>query len=337
MKSLRQTGSTILRLGIAIVVMAWLLRKMGIATLGNTLRECQWHWLLAALVLTLVPLLLVMARWKVILDALDMRLPWTRTRNIFFIGQFFNAFMIGPTGGDIIKAYLTAQETRHKKTEAVTSIFIDRIVGLMILALMVAGMILWRWDFFMNHPETRRVAMPALSICVALVGGGILAFSIHWFETFPALKRLSSLPLIGKAAGMMEKVYNAFYVCRRNPSLLLRICLYSLVLQTLFVAVAVCVGKALRLDLSFMDYLAYCPLIGLIGAIPVTPGGLGIREGASVHLWAVLAISADKAFLLAFLPYLCLTLWGIPGGVLFLFHRSSIHIPDAETLAAEKE
>jgi uncharacterized protein (TIRG00374 family) len=325
MKSLRPAGNTIIRLGIAVAVMVWLFRKMGVENLGQTLRQCadQWPWLAAALILSLVPLLLCMARWKLILDAQDMRLPWSRINNIFFIGLFFNSFMIGPTGGDLIKAYLTAKETNHKKTEAVTSIFIDRIIGVLSLAAIVVFMILIRWDFLMSHNETRKVVLPVLGVCAALLGGGILAFSVHLFETFPFLKRLTTHRLIGKIAAVVEKVYNAFYVCRTHPKLLAQICLYSLILQILFVVVSAFVGKALGLTVSFVDYMTFGPLIGLVSAIPVTPGGLGIREGTSVHLWSVLAVAADKAFLLAFLPFVFLIILGLPGGILFLFHRSS--------------
>ncbi len=339
MKSLKQTASTLARLAIAAIVMTWLFRKMGVATLGQTLKDCagQWYWLAAALALTLVPVLLCMARWKLILDAQGLLLSWLRTTSIFFIGLFFNAFMIGPTGGDIIKAYLTARETHQKKTEAVSTILIDRVIGMLMLALMTGGMILIRWNFLMEHPETRRVAIPMLVVCLLLLGGGILAFSVHLFEKIPVLKRMTGHRWMGRIASLVERVYNAFYVCRKHPRLLLQITLSSLTLQTCLVLVAALVGKALGLNVRFIDYLTFYPLVSMIGAIPVTPGGLGLREGASIHMWSVLAVSADKAFLLAFMPYLFLTAWGIPGGILFLFHRSANPIPPAETMASNQE
>ena len=72
---------------------------------------------------------------------------------------------------------------------------------------------------------------------------------------------------------------------------------------------------------SFFSLPSFSPLVALISAIPVTPGGIGIREGASIKLWSVLGVPDEKAFLLAFIPYLFLVLWGLPGGMLFLFHR----------------
>lgn len=335
-KKLRDIVWLVARLGLAAIVMTWLLRKMGLEHLGQTLRgtAAHWPWLLAAFLLTLPPMLMTMHRWKLILDAQRMRLAWPRITSIFFISQFFNSFMIGPTGGDLIKAYYTARETHHKKTEAVTTIFIDRIIGLLTLALMVAAMILMRWDFYMQHAETRSTAVAALIACGAIVAGWILAFSVHLFEAFPFLKRWTRHRILGKPFELIEKVYNAFYVCRSQPRLLLVIALESVLLQLLFVAISVLVGRALELRLTFWDCMTFSPLVGLISAIPVTPGGLGIREGASVHLWAVLGIPAGKAFLLGFLPYLCLVLWGLPGGILFLFHRAGTGQSLKDELAA---
>ena len=179
----------------------------------------------------------------------------------------------------------------------------------------------------MSTPEISKVAKTVLYVCAALLGGGVMAFSIHLFETFPFLKHLTTHRLVGKFATVVEKVYNAFYVCRQHPRLLAQICIYSITLQVVFVGVAALVGKALGLTAPFLDYLMFCPLIGLISAIPVTPGGFGIREAASVHLWAALLVSQEKALLLALLPAVFLIIWGLPGGIIFLFHRSENNLP----------
>lgn len=323
MKKIRQIMGFVIKGGIAIGVLGYLLNKMGLAQLGDTLKSTadNWPWLVAALLLSLIPLLACMARWKMILDAQSMMLGWKRVNTIFFIGLFFNSFMIGPTGGDLIKAYYTARETHHKKTEAVTTILIDRVIGLLVLALVVGIMLLSRWEFFMAAPSTRVFAYPLLVACGLLVGGGVIAFSVHLFKVFPWMRRLNRIPVAGKMMDTVERVYNAFYVCRANPRLLVRLALQSLLIQILFVVVSWGVGKALSIELPFLAYLTFAPMIGLISAIPITPGGIGIREGASIKLWSVMGVTDERAFLLAFIPYIFLVIWGLPGGVMFLFHH----------------
>ena len=320
MSKTTQTLSTLLKLGIAIAVLALIFKKMDMSQLQETLQSTagEWPWLLGGFLLCLPPVLLCMARWKLILDAQEMKLSWPRVNSIFFIGLFFNSFMIGPTGGDLVKAYYTARETNHKKTEAISSIFIDRVIGLFVLALVVGVMILTRWDFFMANPASRVYAWPALVACALLIGGGVVAFTVHLFEAFPWIRRWNHIRLVGKVLETVERVYNAFYVCRSNPRLLLRLALTSALIQLYFVVVAWYVGQALGIRVSFVDYLAFAPLVGLISAIPLTPGGTGIREFASIQLWATLGIGSDKALLLAFIPYIFMLVWGLPGGLIFL-------------------
>jgi len=325
MKNYRQTLGTVLRIAIAVAIVVYLFHSplMKNVHWADTLRQAagHWPWMIGAFALTLPPILMCMARWKLILDAQGMRIGWQRTNTIFFIGLFFNSFMIGSTGGDLMKAYYAARETQHKKIEAVTSILVDRVIGLLTLALVVAVMIVWKWDFFNAHDATRNVALPALVVSVAVCVGGVLAFSVHIFEKLPWLRRWQTQPVIGKVMAMAERVYNAFFVCRAKPRVLGLTLLYSVILQFLFVVVAAVVGTSLGIESPFVNYLAISPLIGLVSAIPVTPGGMGVREGLSALLWSTLGVSMDKAILLAFLPFVFLVLWGLPGGLLFLFHR----------------
>ncbi len=320
MSKVRQTLSTILKLGIAIAVLTYIFKKMNMGDLKAVLHSTagQWPWLVAGFLLCLPPILLCMARWKMILDGQDMKLGWRRVNSIFFIGFFFNSFMIGPTGGDLVKAYYVARETNHKKTEAVSTVFIDRVIGLIALALIVGVMILVRWDFFMTKPVSRVYAWPALTACAIVIGGGLLAFSVHLFEVFPWVKRWNHIRFIGVVLETIERVYNAFYVCRANPRLLLQLILTSVVIQFSFVGVCWSVGHAIGLQVPFLSYLSFTPLVSLISAIPLTPGGTGLREFASIQLWSTQGIADAQAFLIAFIPFLFMLLWGLPGGILFL-------------------
>jgi uncharacterized protein (TIRG00374 family) len=249
MNKLRQSFFTILKLSLAVAVLIFIFKKMDMDQLQATLAATagEWPWLLGGFILCLIPILLCMIRWKMILDAQNMHLGWSRVNSIFFIGLFFNSFMIGPTGGDLVKAYYTARETNHKKTEAISTIFIDRVIGLFALALIVGTMILVRWQFFMASPVSRAYAWPALAACALVIGGGVVAFSVHLFELCPWIKRWNHIRLIGKILETVERIYNAFYVCRANPKLLLRLIITSIIVQTSFVAVGWCVGNALTI------------------------------------------------------------------------------------------
>ena len=322
MKRLRKILSVVVRIGLAVLVLWWLLKKMGVDKLAATVQTLAeaWPLVLAAFAVASLPMLLSMARWRSILCSLGMTLPWSRVARIFMIGAFFNTFMVGSTGGDLAKAYYVARETRHRKTEAVTSVFIDRVIGLIVLAVLVVVVIAVRWGFYGSHSETRNPAIAALVACGLILGGSLAVLSVHWFEVWPALRRWQTRPVVGKALATAERAYNAFYVCRSHPRLLLILAAYSLGVQLTLVACIELLGRGLGLSLGFVDYLSVAPLVGLISAVPATPGGVGIREYANINLLAALAVTSEKAMVLSLASFILLVVWSLTGGVLFLLH-----------------
>ena len=103
-------------------------------------------------------------------------------------------------------------------------------------------------------------------------------------------------------------------------------------LPLVFTSVAWCVGKSLTIDAPFLAYITFFPVIGLISAVPITPGGLGVREGLSIQLWSVMGVPFADAFLMSLLPFLFQVFWGLPGGILFLFNSSDALPPLSQDL-----
>jgi uncharacterized membrane protein YbhN (UPF0104 family) len=73
-------------------------------------------------------------------------------------------------------------------------------------------------------------------------------------------------------------------------------------------------GIALEIPLAFTDYLVVFPVINAVAAIPVTPGGLGTREGMAIFLLHVLGVQATDAITLSLLLYASVLAWSLVGG-----------------------
>jgi len=192
---------------------------------------------------------------------------------------------------------------------------------------MVAVMILGQWRLLMSHSETRLVSRVALGVTAGVLLAGALAFGVHLWQLCPFLNRWESRPRIGRLIGILHRAYDACHLFRSRPLLLAGTLALSVGLQACAVVATVCVGRALELRIPFVEYFTFCPLVSLISSLPITPGGLGLREGSAVHLLAAIGITADRAFLVAFLPYVCLLIWGLVGGVVFLGYSTRAPCP----------
>ena len=305
--------------------LAWSARTVrlcGLRILGHTFHQAWNHrlLLLGGVMLFFLVLIMCAVRWKLILEAHDIHLPWGKTITVFFIGHFFNAFMFGSTGGDIVKAYYAARETGHKKAEAVATVFIDRVVGLAALVVLAATPMLFRLNFFLAHTRTRWALVFIGGLAVGVVGAFILMLLIKYFmDRWRWLRRL----LATRIGAIVKRVYDSFYMCLTHPALLMKIFPLSLAIQFVIVIMMVFLGEALTINRPFIDYLSLTPTINALGCVPVTPGGLGLREYASVFFFDVVGVPATKAMPLSLSVYATMLLWSLVGGIIFMVKGSS--------------
>src|SRR5205823_4926165 len=109
--------------------------KIGIAQALQ--RPLQVMPLLLAASTGLVALLLTFVRWYVLVRAQDLPFTVTDSIRLGFVGFFFNNFLPGSVGGDLVKAWYIAGE-QSRRTVAVSTVLIDRVLGLWALAALVA-------------------------------------------------------------------------------------------------------------------------------------------------------------------------------------------------------
>lgn len=282
-------------------------------------READRGYLLAAIFILPLCHLLTSLRWHVLLRALDIGMSQARTFTINMVGAFYNAFMPGTTGGDVIKAYYVAKHT-PLRTRAVISVLVDRAIGL--YALIVIG---GTMAFHQRHiPDCRRVAIVA-GLILAATGVGLVVFYV------PALRKLSGLNYLLARLPMqvqVRKAVEAMEIYRRRPMRVALAFLLAFPVHFASILSATFAGKALGLPLHDMYYWAVVPVIALVGAIPISPQGAGVMEFFAVQLTRAQGVTISQAFALTMSIRLVQMLWNLAAGLFVL--RGGYHAPTAK-------
>ena len=86
-------------------------------------------------------------RWWILLKVQGIHLSIARVAGLFLIGMFYNQFLPGGTGGDIMKSYLLLKETPGKATGALLAVVFDRMVGLVALISITGVLIALRYEW----------------------------------------------------------------------------------------------------------------------------------------------------------------------------------------------
>jgi uncharacterized membrane protein YbhN (UPF0104 family) len=187
--------------------------------------------------------------------------------------MFFNLFLLGATGGDIVKIFLIMREAPDKKAGALLSVFIDRVVGVLALAAVSAVVILLRWDDLMAHEVTRYgVAMAGV-----ILGGSIGFIAVAWITGRFDLTR--KLPHWLPAREKIIEAAGAFLEYARagksvGAAFLLSIPAHLLMFSTFWFG-----AKAFAAGLNLLSIYCVMPIVATVTALPISIGGAGLREG----------------------------------------------------------
>lgn len=311
----------LIRLLGGIGLLGWLFTLIPSGELTEILADsiAKWKWWIAGIVTTFLGLFMAAIRWHGLLNAQHIVLNPMRVLRIFFIGQFFNAFMPGACGGDIARAYYVIREVPRNRTEAVSTVLVDRLIGLFTLVAFGCIMVMARVRIFFTHPGPRGAGILMIGFLAASVIGALIFFRQHLFENWEIFRRIEQRMRFGP---LLRKAYNAFYVYRRHPRVLIRSILYSLGNMIFLTLACYSFGESLGLDRPMIDYFTLFPIITVLAAVPITPGALGIREGLFVELFYVVGVPAAKAVPLSLMVYAGGAFWSLAGGLVFIGYTS---------------
>ncbi len=277
-------------------------------------------YLLLAVIVFPVTFILVSARWAMLLRVLGIQISNNRTFVLTMVGLFYNNFMPGSTGGDLIKAYYAAKNT-PRRTQVVLSVLIDRIIGLIALVILGGVMATLHWEI----PQCKKIAI-ASGVIVTMVASGLIVFYV------PLLRKITGLDLILKRLPMQKQVskaVEAMDLYGKRQGIMLTALLMSFPVHMTCIVSAIFAGKAFGLPLSPSYYWVAVPVIVLSGAIPISPQGAGVMEYFAILLTKRQGCTVTHAVLLTMSIRLVQMLWNLSGA--FFVFRGGYSAPKEAT------
>lgn len=292
----------------------------------STLREIRWGPLVLALLLMAVPQLLVGVRWLILLHASGVHLPLATGLRLHLLGLFFNTFMPGGTGGDIIKAVAVAHYT-HRRAEAISMILVDRALG-MFMILIVPAFVL---AFGFEHA-------PGVGRSLGMVLGALLMVCVLFFSArFRRLIRWEAVLARLPFHAIVQRIDAAVYGLRVRRWELAGAVAASAGVQVFFALTVMMAGAALGLERTKpQHYFLFVPMGLLANSMPVSFGGFGLMEGAFLKLFSAAGVAtATQGFMLGITTRLLLLAWALPGGLFALVGTGRAEVAEARHAAEE--
>ena len=310
------------KLAIAIAVFCWvlfyILDSNGRKNLLSHIKSIEPATLLLVFCMFSTAIAIGIFRWQLLLRLQGIRIAHYQTAWIAATGMFFNAFLIGVTGGDVFKAWYVAKAAPKQKPHAILSIAVDRLIGTLGLFVLAIISISINLPTLLSQPQTRSIVLTVISsfIVVLIVLG--LTTQHHRIANKAWWKRLWHY-VPDRLKALFDQLFESYKLYGKYPRTLIVTLLLSIGVHALIVLAAWVIGRDIGIqELTLIDYFIYCPIINVIAAIPITLSGLGVRELAYIYFFSLQGVSNPNSTALSLLIYAVTMAISLACGILFL-------------------
>ncbi|MGC1480327.1 MAG: lysylphosphatidylglycerol synthase transmembrane domain-containing protein [Chthoniobacterales bacterium] len=323
-----------LQILVSIALIIWIFHDPGKrALMADALAAANLWWLVPGVTAMGIALAAQAARWQVLLRAVDVHFHWLRTTQLYFIGAFFNLFLLGATGGDVAKIYYAVRESPDARAAAFLSIVVDRVMGLIALAAIAVIAVASRFDVLMSTP----IAQGMLATLALILAAGLGVVVVGALVAFFKLQARLPANLPARTAIVDLAVATERYA--RAPRALFGAFALSIAGHLLMFATFYFAARALGSALTMLDTFSVMPIVSAITAVPISLSGIGLREQIFEQLLSTLyAIPASEAVLISLLGYLTMVIWSLVGGLVYLTYRrptDAVTIPKMDAVAED--
>lgn len=301
---MRKVLSVLLKAAVSGLLLYFALDLADIGKVAARLSRTDSAWIALAMLVLLAQTLLLALRWRQIVAWCGGNLPLARLLRFVMIGLFFNQTLPSSVGGDAVRLWLVGKQTNWRI--ATYSVFLDRVVGVFMLAAIVT--LCLPWTLALVHNAIGRAAL--LVIGLGSIAAGLIFLSLAW-ERWRFPQNWTVTRHLAASAGVALAIL-------RSPRSLAAILGLSTLIHLLTALTAWCIARSISADLSLPYSLFLVLPVILIAIVPISIAGWGVREGAMVAAFAYAGLPQSDGLLVSLLFGACYLALGAVGGVVWV-------------------
>lgn len=269
------------RVLISTSVLFVLLTTLPIQNLWQTVRKIPIRLWMLAVIATVFVHFVGVVKWSLLINMTKRKLPLLSACRCYFAGLFANIFLPSVNGGDLVRAGL-AISLNNEKEAIILGSLIDRVLDVSALALIVltGTMLLPN----MRSVGTYKILIGTLIMLLSFVLCCLILLVIPLSQKIPKF--------VSNSINRLRYVMKQFV---RRPWRVLAGLSAAIIIQMWFVLLFSILGGKLGIHLPLAVWLIVWPAAKLSAMLPISLGGLGVREAALAILLGQFNVSITSS------------------------------------------
>lgn len=276
-----------------------------ISEIQSIISKANFIWGIIAYMFLTLSVVVSVFRWRSILKYDGINVRKLTLLKIYYIGHFYNMILPGALGGDTVKAYKTAnQGTDSGKLAA--SVPMERLGGLLaiVIMLMVGGFI---------APISIRLRLILFSLSTVIICICMILATEYGKQIGRYVASLNPIVSRGWSKHIID-MFDTFSNLRQYDFVAI-ILAYSIIYFSISLLTLHSIGRAFGVDLPIPFLIAIIPVVRLSNQLPISMGGLGVRESMFVYFFSMINISSELSITIGLANYSLVAINGLIGGL----------------------
>src|ERR1700690_1291465 len=282
------------------------LRKANFSALSSRIDVASLGWIGLAIAVTFLQIFVGVLRWRIVSAECGAPLATRQAMRFNVIGTFFNQTLPSSIGGDAVRLWLVARGGAGWRA-ATYSIFVDRAIGLIALAIIIVASLPWSYSLI-RDPDGRS-ALLLVDFAALASGAGFLVLGVL---PFPWLKRWWGTHHLYACSVIANRV---IFSRAHGPA----IAVLSLLVHVLAVVIAWCVVQSIAAPVAFGQIFQLVPPVMLITMLPISIAGWGVREATLGLAFGYAGLMTNEGINISLLFGAVYFLVGAFGGLVWIF------------------
>jgi len=275
-----------LRLALAAAPFVWIYSRTDAVALKEIMSSVSVPLIAAIAALTFAVILLQGVKWWLLIRRFVPELKLGRAISVHLESTFYAIALPTAAAQDVVKSVMLSKS--HAPPVVWAASWLGRLIGLFVMLIYsIFGVLYLKSDVL---PDGFRASLVTAVAAITVLGAA--SFSKRVTRPFRAA---AAKLLSGRIMAKIERLRDGIYAFKHErPTLVLALLISAAIHFLIFFNISLTV-YAVSGSFYFVECLAFVPLVEILAiSLPLTPGGVGVREALMALLFARLGFSGGQ-------------------------------------------